>query len=170
VFQLNTDGTGYRVLKNFTFSAMDPRSPQANLTLDGSVLYGTTELGGSSGNNGTVFKVNTDGTGYTVLRNFTSIGSDGRNPYADLTLSGNVLYGTTRTGTGSSAGTVFKVNTDGTGYTVLKFFNATGSDGRNPYAGLTLSGNVLYGTTSSGGSLGGDGVPSEYGRHRLHGD
>ena len=45
--------------------------------LSGSTLYGTTDDGGSS-DDGTVFKVNTDGTGYTVLKNFT--GSDGANP------------------------------------------------------------------------------------------
>jgi len=37
-------------------------------------------------------------------------------------------------------------------YTVLKHF--TGSDGGNPWAGLTLSGSTLYGTTYSGGSSG----------------
>lgn len=47
---------------------------------------------------------------------------------------------------------MFKVNTDGTDYTVLKHF--TGGDGQNPTAGLTLSGRVLYGTASQGGELG----------------
>ena len=42
-------------------------------------------------------------------------------------------------------GTVFKVNTDGSGYTVLKKFN--GNDGAYPAAGLVLSGTTLYGTT-----------------------
>jgi hypothetical protein len=36
-------------------------------------------------------------------------------------------------------------------YTVLKHF--TNTDGRNPEAGLTLSGSLLYGTTPSGGTL-----------------
>ena len=47
------------------------------LVLSGGTLYGTTYLGGSS-DKGTVFKVNTDGTGYTVLKSFT--GSDGASP------------------------------------------------------------------------------------------
>jgi uncharacterized repeat protein (TIGR03803 family) len=42
------------------------------------------------------------------------------------------------------------VNTDGTGYAVLKHF--TGGDGANPSTGLTVSGSVLYGTTLAGGS------------------
>jgi len=37
--------------------------------------------------------MNTDGSGYTVLKNFT--GSDGYFPMADLVLSGSTLYGVT---------------------------------------------------------------------------
>ena len=45
---------------------------------------------------------------------------------------------------------MFRLNTDGTGYTVLKHFND--DDGSAPWAGVTLFGGKLYGTTSSGGS------------------
>ena len=88
-----------------------------------------------------------------VLKSFT--GSDGMNPYGGLVLAGSTLYGTTLwggssyTGNSSGDGVVFKVNTDGSGYTVLKSF--TGSDGAQPYAGLVLAGSTLYGTTQSGG-------------------
>jgi hypothetical protein len=44
---------------------------------------------------------------------------------------------------------VFRVNTDGSGYTVLKTFNFT--DGANPGTSLLFSGGTLYGTTSYGG-------------------
>jgi uncharacterized repeat protein (TIGR03803 family) len=43
-------------------------------------------------------------------------------------------------------GTLFKVNTDGTGFEVLYNFNGT-SDDEGPMGGLTMSGNTLYGTT-----------------------
>ena len=94
--------------------------------------------------------MNTDGTGFTVLKNFA--GSDGAYPRAGLTLSGSTLYGTTWSGGISNYGTVFQVNTDGTGFMVLK--NFTSSDGASPWAGLTLSGPTLYGTTDGGGNLG----------------
>ena len=58
-------------------------------SLSGSTLYGTTTDGGSSGD-GTVFKVNTDGTGYTVLKNFT--GSDGAYPYAGRPVGQHALW------------------------------------------------------------------------------
>jgi uncharacterized repeat protein (TIGR03803 family) len=107
VFQVNTDGTGYAVLKHFTGN--EGANPSAGLALSGDVLYGTTVGGGSAGF-GTVFQVNTDGRGYTVLKHFT--GSGGQNPRAGLTLSGSTLHGTTLFG-GSSvvgSGTVFKLD------------------------------------------------------------
>jgi uncharacterized repeat protein (TIGR03803 family) len=117
--------------------------------LSGGTLYGTTYQGGSW-QWGTVFKMNTNGTGYAVLKNFSD--SDGWGPQSDLVLSGSTLYGTTWD-TACEApddGTVFKVNTDGTGYTQLKRF--TDSDGSGPQA-LVLSGDTLYGTTVNGGNL-----------------
>ncbi len=86
----------------------------------GNTLYGTASRGGSSGV-GTVFAVNTDGTGFTSLHNFT-YGSDGAYPYAGLILSGNTLFGTAVNGGSIGAGTVFSVNTGGTGFRILWTF------------------------------------------------
>src|SRR5437773_511221 len=87
--------------------------------------------------------------------------SDGASPSAGLVLSGNTLYGTALGGGRSGAGTVFAVNTDGTDFTVLHNFSAysssapwINSDGTYLHAGLTLSGNTLYGTAEFGGRLG----------------
>ena len=87
--------------------------------------YGTAYHGGSFGE-GTIFAVNTDGTGFTTLYNFTAtldsqpyINSDGADPVGGLILSGNTLYGTTEYGGTSGNGAVFALNTDGTGFTNL---------------------------------------------------
>jgi uncharacterized repeat protein (TIGR03803 family) len=61
-----------------------------------------------------------------------------------------VLYGTTLDGGDLNEGTVFQINTDGSGYKVMKSFEY--SDGSNPEAELTLSGDQLYGTTYHGGN------------------
>ena len=45
----------------------------------------------------------------------------------------------------SNVGSVFALNTNGTDFTNLYSFTG-GADGANPQAGLTLSGNTLYGT------------------------
>ena len=166
LFKINTDGTGFTNLHSFNQSGGS--DPRAGLMISGNTLYGTTVIGGSSGS-GTVFKVNTDGTGFTNLHSFTAASgsyfsrtnSDGANPYAVLILSGNTLYGTTDYGGSSGSGTVFAINTDGTGFTNLYRFPAldtnsftTNSDGAFPKAGLILSGNTLYGTAYAGGSSG----------------
>ena len=51
---------------------------------------------------------------------------------------------------GAGGGVVFSVPLSGGSVTVLASFN--GSDGNRPQAGLTLSGNTLYGTTYEGGN------------------
>jgi len=166
VFAVNTDGTGFTILHSFTATSgsfpnyinSDGANPVAGLILSGNTLYGTTFYGGSSGA-GTVFAINTDGTGFETLHNFTEtsgfpslINSDGAFPSADLILSGNTLYGTTWRGGSSGWGTVFAVNTDGTGFTNLYCFGG-GSDGARPDAGLILSGNTLYGTAAGYGTV-----------------
>src|SRR5437773_12574677 len=44
------------------------------LFLSGNTLYGTAAYGGSSGNNGTVFPLKIDGTGFTTLHSFNGGG------------------------------------------------------------------------------------------------
>ena len=154
VFVLNTDGTGYTVLH--TFSGDDGGVPNARLLLAGNTLYGTTAKGGSNGV-GTVFAINTDGTGFTNLHYFTTLGGSGYpsgnsqnfNSPSHLILSGNTLYGTTDSGGVDGYGTVYALNTDGSGYTNLISF--TGDTGDDPNAGLLLLGSALYGETMDDG-------------------
>src|ERR1043166_7739257 len=101
--------------------------PQAEL-IQGSdgALYGTTS-GGGSNYSGTVFKLNTDGSGHVTLHSFTF--GDGR-PRARLVEGGDgVLYGTTPEGGSNHFGSVFKLNKDGGGYIILHSFNYNGVDG-----------------------------------------
>src|SRR6266568_4329268 len=156
VFKMNKDGTDYSVLHRFSLTGGDGWAPQAGL-VEGSdrALYGTTYSGGSN-NSGTVFKLNEDGTDYSVLRSFGSSGGDGRYPYAGL-VEGNdgALYGTTYGGGSNNLGTVFKLNKDGIGYSVLYNFSITGGDGHNPQAALAMGRDgAFYGTTRNGGDLG----------------
>jgi uncharacterized repeat protein (TIGR03803 family) len=108
-----------------------------------------------------------------VLYSFTG-GSDGGDPAAGLIFdkAGN-LYGTTVLGgTGAACsggcGTVFQLKKNSGGKwteTVLYNFQA-GSDGKNPYGGVTIDAKGdLYGTTVSGGNGGtcsGDGCGTIY--------
>jgi uncharacterized repeat protein (TIGR03803 family) len=171
VFSINTDGTGFTALHDFaptlgsSATNNDGATPRSSLLLSGGVLYGTTSLGGTNGT-GTVFALNTDGTGFTTLHDFAAltgsyVNADGAEPYAALVLSGSILYGTTAGGGTNGSGTVFAVNVSGTGFTVVYTFtssaNETNSDGAHPESPLILSDNVLYGTAADGG-LNGDGT------------
>ena len=121
-------------------------STLGTLILDGSTLYGASDSSGTD-DEGIVFSVNSDGTDYQILHSFTGTSSDGAYPYGGLTLVGSTLYGTTETGGSSNDGTVFSINTDGSGFHLLHSFTCTGTDGVNPFAGLTLVGSTLFGTT-----------------------
>ncbi|HEY5909463.1 MAG TPA: choice-of-anchor tandem repeat GloVer-containing protein [Verrucomicrobiae bacterium] len=132
-----------------TFTGADGNEPSPNLFVSGSTLYGTTINGGSSGG-GTVFRLNTDGSGFAVLKNFP-VGTVEQGAFGGVVPSGGRLYGTTwGDGTPSGCGTVFALNTDGSGYSVLHQF--TGGDGREPMGSLLVRDGMLFGTTYEGGT------------------
>src|SRR5258708_7160931 len=129
------------------------------LVISGDTIYGTAFDGGANGY-GSVFRVNKDGLHFTNLFNFnlgtfdpgtvTYPDSLGANPNPRLLLVSNTLYGTTFYGGTHDAGSIFKINTDGTSFSVLHSFNFT--DGQGPSSGLTLYSNALYGTAAGGGT------------------
>lgn len=139
-------------------------SPGA-LTLSGSTLFGSTSAGGAAAN-GTLFSLSTNGSGFTVLHNFSALDSnsgtnaDGALPYGGLVLSGSTLFGTASAGGAGGAGVVFALNTNESGFATIYSFtppdSATGTnvDGAFPFAGLALANDRLYGTTVAGGANG----------------
>lgn len=158
IFKLNTNGSGYGVLKNFPAFSLQGNAEGRTLVaglIEGTdgVLYGTASSGGVT-NRGTVFKLNKDGTGFTVLRHFLSA-PDGGSPQGEL-LEGSdgAIYGTTRDGGTGNRGTVFKVNKDGTGYSIVRSFTGS-TDGDRPISRLLeRPGGTLYGLTEMGGTGG----------------
>jgi uncharacterized repeat protein (TIGR03803 family) len=166
VYKVDSSGNE-TVLHNFT-GGSDGGAPYnfGSLLRDSAGnLYGTTSAGGDvtrcSGTGcGTVFKVDTSGN-LTTLYTFLGGNADGCTPAGGVIADkvGN-LYGTTTScGNGGQPntntvgyGTVWKLTPTGT-ETVLYNFTG-GTDGANPYAGVTLdsSGN-LYGVTVYGGAI-----------------
>ena len=155
----------FRLLHEFTARSSDYATnrdgsyPVGRLVanLSSSTLYETANIGGGAGF-GTVFSVNTDGTGFATLHSFMRY-TNGTQPRSGVILSGHTLYGTAWQGGLAGNGTVFALNTDGTGFTIVHTFTAISaltinSDGTHPRAGLILSGNTLYGTAMGGGSWG----------------
>jgi uncharacterized repeat protein (TIGR03803 family) len=66
-----------------------------------------TQYGGDGGN-GTAFKMNTDGSGFSLLHSFVNTQTDGSSPQGDLTVDGAALYGTTYSGGYYNNGAVFR--------------------------------------------------------------
>jgi uncharacterized repeat protein (TIGR03803 family) len=165
VFKLNADGTGFTNLHSFTATVSGTNSdgtyPFPGLVVSGNTIYGMATYGGAK-SYGTVFALNTDGSGFTTLYSFIGYPQGAQNPQGGLILSGHTFYGATEFGGKADTGAVFKGNTDGSGFTNLYSFtglsgsypNYYNSDGYYPYAPLILSGNTLYGTTLEGGTTG----------------
>jgi uncharacterized repeat protein (TIGR03803 family) len=142
IFSMNQDGTGYTKLHELT--DVEGYNPWGKLleASDGK-LYGVCQWGGPS-NSGSIYRLNKNGTGFEVIYTFPNFLSDGYNPSGSLVEdNGGVLYGAAFYG-GAGYGVLFKINKDGTNYTVLKVFNGSPDLG-SPYNGLMLSGNYLYG-------------------------
>jgi uncharacterized repeat protein (TIGR03803 family) len=159
IYSINTDGSGFTNVHNFVSS--DGNSTTAGLALSGNTLYGACQGGGSHAF-GLVFALKTDGSGYTILHTFPTetngTNSEGGQPVGGLVLSDTNLFGTTWSGGTGGAGTIFRLNTNGTGFTNLHSFAAmasnTNSEGAKPMSTLSLSGNTLYGAAYSGGATG----------------
>ncbi len=147
IFKVATNGTGYAVLRSFT-NDPDAQYPVSGVILGGATLYGTTLSGGPNGL-GAVFKIDTNGANYSVLHLFTN-SPDGALARGRLWLDNATLYGVTSSGGSNSSGTVFKLNTNGSAYSVIYHFTNTPS-AATPFAGLTFAGGLLYGVSTAGG-------------------
>lgn len=154
VFKISRTGTE-KVLYNFR-AANDGTNPSAALTAMNGHLYGTTEYGGNPGNDGTVFRLATNGT-ETVLHSFAGYPTrGGANPVASLIGVNGTLYGTTENGGGSpcngkGCGIVFSMNPAGDEKVLHGFVGYGGLDGANPVANLIYAHGSFWGTTQHGG-------------------
>jgi len=147
------------------YTDSDGAKPEAPLVQgpDGT-LYGTTSSGGAQ-RTGVVFKINPNGTGYTVLHSFRSLdglftndtNADGGRPSGALVLGKDgALYGVAAVGGPKGSGTVFSLKPDGSRFTVLRSFDPKGElyhndGGANPL-GLTIAADgMLFGVAGLGG-------------------
>jgi uncharacterized repeat protein (TIGR03803 family) len=160
VFQIMPDGSDYVVDHFFSGAKTDGSDPRTNaMTLVGTVLYGTTLTGGKN-NNGTIFSINDDGTGYpsAPLYDFakTAKNNAGDQPTSCFLAVGSVLYGMTseggKKGGTTGDGTIFSFDTSDSTYTRIYSFD--GKDGADPHGQLILDpdGATFYGMTRTGGS------------------
>jgi hypothetical protein len=152
IFSINPDGSNYHVLHSFSNGLTGTYG--GGLCLSGDKLYGVCGPGWqwtsqNTNTNGAIFSLNTDGTSYNLIYTFPDqkkgvVVSE----TANLIISGNTIFGVTGTGNGTALGTIFQLNTDGTGFNTLYSFTG-GSDGYYSLGGLFLCSNSLYGTSQN---------------------
>ncbi|MHC1728464.1 MAG: choice-of-anchor tandem repeat GloVer-containing protein [Syntrophobacteraceae bacterium] len=150
LFKIGANGTLYQSLYHFVGGFSDRAGPNGFLTLSGSKLYGMTAADSTS-HPAVIFRINTDGTGFQTLYTFswdTFWTIDG--PYCPLVVVGSTIYGVNPES--GSRGTIFRLNTDGSGYQTLHNFTGEPTDGAMPDGFLLLADSTLYGTTLGGGS------------------
>ncbi len=174
IFQITPSGTigWYYNLDPFSTAHNngngDGSNPQGGLlqAADG-YLYGTASGGGTNATaGGVIFKIALNGTGYSVVHNFQT--AEGTAPHGGLVQGSDLnLYGlTTQHGPPTTingaprltmSGTLFKVTTANTNYTVLiPFFGIHDwsyvGPGMDPEPTIALHTNgILYGLTHTGG-------------------
>jgi len=155
IFSIKANGTGYDTLHSFGYTT-DGGSPHGSLTRVGNVLYGITSEGGQY-NDGIIFHINSDGTGYDTLHNFgSSIDYGGGNAQGSLTLSpSGKFYGVTYNGGYQNYGSIFSLDIKSGAYDTLYSFEEP-TDGGDPLGenGITLKGDTLFGTLANIGTLG----------------
>jgi len=145
IFRIGVDGADFQTVYTF-WGGSDGATPTTGV-IEGpwGYLYGTTEGGlTESGGTGTVFRVATRNRwDFTVL-------AEGAGPASRLILGPDnyTLYGAYFLSPGS-AGSVFRIQPDGTGFETLHAFDGADAGGTNPLGSLLLgSDGYLYGTTT----------------------
>ncbi|MBX2963124.1 MAG: T9SS type A sorting domain-containing protein [Cyclobacteriaceae bacterium] len=149
VYKISKNGRFQRLVE---FSSANGASPNSPTILYGSDrhIYGMTSSGGTQ-SSGVIYRVNTNSDDFETIHEFANVVNGGAHPYTGLMeASDGKLYGTTTYGGQIGGGVIFKIDKNGTGFTVLK--NLSMESGINPYGSLIEgSDGFLYGTTSGGG-------------------
>lgn len=156
IFSVKPNGAGFTVLKSFEAKSGKQPLGAPVLSDNGNTLFGTTSLGGAYGG-GTLWRIGSNGEGFTVLYDFGRRKTDPRTPMGDLAISndGKTLFGTTADGGSKGLGTLFSIRKDGTRFKVLHEFKGGKKDGASPGTAAVFvaykQGKRLYGTTPAGG-------------------
>lgn len=156
IFKINKDGTGYRRLHSFDNPGqlLPYRSGGPYIILLNERIFGITRRGGPA-EAGYVYSIKTDGTGFTIVKNF-----DGKQPNVPevIATDGTKLFigmdynGTPGDGEKEGGGVV-AISPDGSGQQTLIRLDSSSSTGILP-SGMIFSGGRLYGWNKEGGTGG----------------
>ncbi|MAS93561.1 MAG: hypothetical protein CMO55_10250 [Verrucomicrobiales bacterium] len=149
-----TPSVGYTAIHEFTVSE-GASAKVALLHASDGRLYGVAQSGGNGGvitGFGTIFGINTDGTGFQVLHRFNDI--NGNDPSGSLIEAPDgKLYGLCFRGgaPGDNFGVAYRINKNGTGHSVIHKFRNDTDAGFQPEGALVRIGpSSFYGGTTFG--------------------
>ncbi len=138
----------YTIVHDFSYN--DGYGCLGGLTVDGSLIYGTTVNNGANNGNGTIFTYDTSLNSFHVVYTFKSA-SGVVNPTGNLLKVGSFFYGVAASSVPKFNGAVFKF--DPVSAQIVGYYNFVGgtTDGQQPNGRMAVSGNFIYGTTQYGG-------------------
>jgi uncharacterized repeat protein (TIGR03803 family) len=167
IFHLDPDNVASSYSIDHVFAghdADDGDNPRHDaMTPFNGLLYGTT-LDGGTHNNGIIFSIGQDGSGYQVLLSLHN--SVGDESHSCFVVVDNILYGMTAAGGDEGEGVIFSFNPatptptptatptpTPANFQTLFSFACASSTGKEPHGRLTLdpNGTTLYGMTREGG-------------------
>ncbi|MDB6067011.1 MAG: 3-carboxymuconate cyclase, partial [Pedosphaera sp.] len=153
IFRLTPSGTNFIFTNLLTFNDTNGANPQGALLNGGDgYLYGTTFAGGTS-NNGTIFRINTNGDFNTVALFMVT---NGIQPLGGLVRGADGAFYGAGSGNSSNGRLVYRVTTNGV---LTSFFPIPGNYGSTDYGSLVAGADgylyiALYdGGVSNGGLL-----------------
>jgi len=150
IYRVKPDGTDFSIIHHFSVSA---QNPEFDLVSDGTYFYGVTFSGGDQPRNSTLYRVKKDGTDFQILHEFPDDLQNSNVQPSDLLLHNDYLYGVTFRGQTTDDGSLYRIKTDGTDFSILHDFEQ--ATGNGPQGKLIIAGDYLYGTTTGGGSTNG---------------
>jgi uncharacterized repeat protein (TIGR03803 family) len=134
--KVKTDGSDYMQLHMFDQNTEGADGDKGVTEGPDGTLYGLQNIGGTD-NGGTIFSIQKDGSGFSVLHHFTN--ATGYNPESKLEFFDGKLYGTTSRGGNSDIGVLYTINPDGSGYRVLRHFEITAGPPPDPLGNIRIS-------------------------------
>jgi len=136
------------------FAGSDGADPWGSLNILGSTLYGRTMVGGAQ-DQGVIFQVGTDGSGYQLPVSFLP-GKDngqGKQPHHDnMFWDGTKFWGTVLEGGSENQGVIYTFDPANATYTPMHVYAGGTGDGSQSHSGLIQGEGALYAMSAKGGA------------------
>ncbi|MFY7651711.1 MAG: choice-of-anchor tandem repeat GloVer-containing protein, partial [Chitinophagaceae bacterium] len=146
IFKMNKDGSNYQNIYH-------TGGTNSLLSITSIIFDAVTQQLIGTGTNTNyeecIFTISNSGNNLTTIKTFVPANAnmEGNDLQPTLTLVGDTLYGSMKRGGNSSLGSIFKINKNGSGFSVIYLFTATTIG--NPLGALQIDENgFVYGTCS----------------------